>query len=140
MQGGVEIQSAGVILYPPVWAVVVLTLGVGAFVGLVNGVLVAYFRVPAFVATLGSLYVARGVALLMTNGLTFNNLSGDPSFGNTGFGWLGLTALLVSPSGGSSCSPLSRFSQASCSRAPPLAAGSIPRAAMPARQSFPACL
>ncbi len=96
---GVEIQSAGVILYPPVWAVVVLTLGVGAFVGLVNGVLVAYFRVPAFVATLGSLYVARGVALLMTNGLTFNNLSGDPSFGNTGFGWLGFNRLAGIPIG-----------------------------------------
>ncbi|GGF64782.1 erythritol transport system permease protein [Mameliella alba] len=90
---GVELESAGVILYPPVWAVVVLTLGLGAFVGAVNGVLVAYFRVPAFVATLGSLYVARGVALLMTNGLTFNNLSGNQSLGNTGFDWLGFNRI-----------------------------------------------
>lgn len=86
---GIEIESAGVILYPPVWVVVVLTLALGAFVGAVNGVLIAVFRVPAFVATLGSLYVARGVALLMTNGLTFNNLSGDDTLGNTGFEWLG---------------------------------------------------
>lgn len=86
---GVEIEALGVIFYLPVWAVVVCTLAMGAFVGLVNGVLVAYFRVPAFVATLGSLYVARGVALLMTNGLTFNNLSGNPEHGNTGFEWLG---------------------------------------------------
>jgi len=50
---------------------------------------VAFFKVPAFVATLGSLYVARGVALLMTNGLTYNNLSGKAVFGNTGFDWLG---------------------------------------------------
>ena len=90
---GIEIESAGVILYPPVWAVVVLTLTLGAFVGFVNGALVAWFKVPAFVATLGSLYVARGVALLMTNGLTFNNLSGDPSLGNTGFEWLGFNRL-----------------------------------------------
>ena len=90
---GVELEAAGVILYPPVWAVVVLTLGLGAFVGAVNGVLVAYFRVPAFVATLGSLYVARGVALLMTNGLTFNNLSGNESLGNTGFDWLGFNRI-----------------------------------------------
>lgn len=90
---GVELESLGVILYLPVWAVVVLTIAVGAFVGIVNGVLIAYFRVPAFVATLGTLYVARGVALLMTNGLTFNNLSGDPSFGNTGFGWLGFNRI-----------------------------------------------
>ena len=68
----------GVILYPPVWAVVVLTLRVGAAVGAVNGVLVAIFKVPPFVATLGVMYVARGVALLMTNGLTYNNLRGRP--------------------------------------------------------------
>lgn len=90
---GIEIEAAGVIIYPPVWAVVVLTIGLGAFVGFANGILIAYFKVPAFVATLGTLYMARGVALLMTNGLTFNNLSGDPSFGNTGFEWLGFNRL-----------------------------------------------
>ena len=90
---GVELQSLGVILYLPVWAVVVCTLAMGALVGLVNGVLVAYFKVPAFVATLGSLYVARGVALLMTNGLTFNNLTGREDLGNTGFEWLGFNRL-----------------------------------------------
>ncbi len=86
---GVELSALGVILYLPVWAVVICTLGMGALVGVVNGVLVAYLRVPAFVATLGTLYVARGVALLMTNGLTYNNLRGRPEFGNTGFEWLG---------------------------------------------------
>lgn len=90
---GIELESLGVILYLPVWAVVVCTLAMGAFVGIVNGVLVAYFKVPAFVATLGSLYVARGAALLMTNGLTFNNLSGKPELGNTGFEWLGFNRL-----------------------------------------------
>ncbi|QBX35009.1 ABC transporter permease [Paracoccus liaowanqingii] len=86
---GVEIDALGVILYPPVWAVVVLTLCVGAAVGAVNGVLVAIFKVPPFVATLGVMYVARGVALLMTNGLTYNNLRGSEALGNTGFNWLG---------------------------------------------------
>ena len=90
---GVELQSLGVILYLPVWAVAVCTLGMGALVGLINGVLVAWFRVPAFVATLGTLYVARGVALLMTNGLTFNNLSGQEELGNTGFELLGFNRL-----------------------------------------------
>lgn len=90
---GVDIHSAGVTLYLPVWAVVLLTVSVGAFVGITNGVLIAYFKVPAFVATLGTLYVARGVALLMTDGLTFNNLSGLPVHGNTGFEWLGFNRL-----------------------------------------------
>ena len=88
MQGG-ELDALGVILYPPVWAVVVLTLCVGAAVGAVNGVLVAIFKVPPFVATLGVMYVARGIALLMTNGLTYNNLRGSEALGNTGFNWLG---------------------------------------------------
>lgn len=89
MMKGVEIAPMGVILYPPVWAVVVLTLVLGAVIGAVNGVLIAYLKVPAFVATLGVMYVARGVALLMTNGLTYNGLDGDPTFGNLGFAWLG---------------------------------------------------
>jgi erythritol transport system permease protein len=89
MMQGVELDALGVILYPPVWAVVVLTLCVGAAVGAVNGVLVAIFKVPPFVATLGVMYVARGIALLMTNGLTYNNLRGSEALGNTGFNWLG---------------------------------------------------
>lgn len=96
---GVQLEALGVILYPPVWAVVVLTCALGAFVGAVNGVLIAYLRVPAFVATLGVLYCARGVALLMTNGLTYNNLSGRPELGNTGFDWLGFNRLAGIPIG-----------------------------------------
>ncbi|PYE46954.1 monosaccharide ABC transporter membrane protein (CUT2 family) [Rhizobium sp. PP-F2F-G20b] len=96
---GVTLTQFGVVLYPPVWVVVILTCALGAFVGAVNGVLIAYFRVPAFVATLGVLYVARGVALLMTNGLTFNNLGGRPELGNTGFDWLGFNRLFGVPIG-----------------------------------------
>jgi erythritol transport system permease protein len=96
---GVTLNYFGVVLYPPVWAVVVMTCALGAFVGAVNGVLIAYLRVPAFVATLGVLYVARGVALLMTNGLTYNNLEGRPELGNTGFDWLGFNRLFGVPIG-----------------------------------------
>ncbi|MDQ0322477.1 erythritol transport system permease protein [Pararhizobium capsulatum DSM 1112] len=96
---GVTLESFGVILYPPVWAVVVLTCVVGALVGAVNGVLIAYLRVPAFVASLGVLYVARGIALLMTNGLTYNKLAGRPELGNEGFDWLGFNRLAGVPIG-----------------------------------------
>ncbi len=96
---GVSLDWFGVILYPPVWVVVVLTCAVGAFVGLINGALIAFFKVPAFVATLGLLYVARGVALLMTNGLTYNNLGGRPELGNTGFNMLGFDRLFGVPIG-----------------------------------------
>ena len=67
--------------------------------GVANGVLVAYLKVPAFVATLGVMYMVRGVALLMTNGLTYNNLGGRPDLGNTGFDWLGFNRLLGVPIG-----------------------------------------
>jgi erythritol transport system permease protein len=96
---GIELQWAGIIVYFPVWAVVFLTVSMGALVGYVNGVLVAIFKVPAFVATLGSLYVARGVALLMTNGLTFNDLDGSLELGNRGFNWLGFNRLAGVPIG-----------------------------------------
>lgn len=96
---GVNLESFGIILYFPLWAVVILTLAMGALVGLINGVLIAWFRVPAFVATLGSLYVARGIALLMTNGLTYNKLSGSVELGNTGFDWLGFNRILGIPVG-----------------------------------------
>lgn len=96
---GVAVKAFGVVLYPSVWVVVVLTCAFGALVGLINGVLVARFKVPAFVATLGVMYMVRGVALLMTNGLTYNNLGGSAALGNTGFDWLGFNRLLGTPIG-----------------------------------------
>src|SRR6202000_2979629 len=53
---GVTLKALGVVLYPSVWVVVVLAVALGGFVGLVNGVLIARFKVPAFVATLGVMY------------------------------------------------------------------------------------
>ncbi len=86
-------------LFPAVWVVVILAIAVGALIGLVNGVLISRFNVAPFVATLGMLYVVRGIALLMTNGLTYNNLDGDPALGNTGFNWLGFNRILNVPIG-----------------------------------------
>lgn len=96
---GVQLTALGVILFAPVWVVAVLVCVLGALVGLVNGVLIAWLKVPAFVATLGMLYVVRGAALLMTNGLTYNDLGGKPELGNTGFDWLGFNRLLDIPVG-----------------------------------------
>ena len=99
MMQGVTLALFGVVLYPPVWVVVVLCCGLGALIGLINGVLIARFKVPAFVATLGVMYMVRGVALLMTNGLTFNNLGGRPDLGNTGFDWIGFNRIAGVPIG-----------------------------------------
>ena len=51
--------------------------------------LVTRFGVAPFIATLGMLYVARGVALLISGGETYPNLGGSPELGNTGFDLLG---------------------------------------------------
>ena len=47
-------------------------LSVGALVGLVNGLLVTYGKVQAFVATLATMSACQGLALLITNGNTIN--------------------------------------------------------------------
>jgi erythritol transport system permease protein len=96
---GVTLKLFGVVLYPAVWVVVLLCCLLGALIGLINGILIARFKVPAFVATLGVMYVVRGFALLMTNGLTYNNLGGEADLGNTGFDWLGFDRLFHVPVG-----------------------------------------
>ena len=96
---GVPIDVLGVTLYPNVLVSVLIAVALGGLIGLINGVLVARFKVAPFVATLGMLYVVRGVALLMTGGRTINDLSGDEGLGNTGFEWLGFNRILGIPIG-----------------------------------------
>lgn len=91
---GVPIPGTDIVAYPPLWAVVIIALAVGSFVGWVNGFLVTKLRVAPFIATLGMLYVARGTALLIADGKTFPKLQGDPALGNTGFRFLGQDAFL----------------------------------------------
>jgi erythritol transport system permease protein len=82
---GVELEVFDTILYPPVWVIVLCSLAIGTLVGTLNGLLVTRFNVAPFIATLGMLYVARGAALLLTDGQTISILRGDPELGNTGF-------------------------------------------------------
>lgn len=102
MVSGLAIKGVtifGVTFYPKVWVVVIIAVATGAAIGLVNGILVARLHVAPFVATLGMLYVARGLAELSTNGLTVNDLSGKPGLGNTGFDWLGFNSIIGIPVG-----------------------------------------
>lgn len=43
-------------------------LGIGVGIGLINGILSTYGRLPSFITTLGMLSAVRGVALLITSG------------------------------------------------------------------------
>lgn len=84
-------------IYFSVPIIIFLALLVGVVVGLINGWLISVMKVPAFIATLGTMYVARGVALLRSGGETFPNLSGKEELGNTGFDLLGSGTLLGIP-------------------------------------------
>ena len=97
IHSGLVLRSFGVVVYFHTWLVVVLALAGGALVGAANGALVAELRVAPFIATLGTMYVARGAALLISNGATFPNLTGKPDLGNTGFLTLGAGTLLGLP-------------------------------------------
>ncbi len=77
--------------------VILLTICACLLVGALNGWLVAKAGVAPFIATLGTLYIARGAALLISNGKTFPNLGGAASRGNAGFTAFGQSFLLHVP-------------------------------------------
>ncbi len=68
-------------------AVVVLMLGVGAIIGLINGYFTAYEGIPAFIVTLATLSAVRGLALLLTKGFSIP-IASDSLFVQIGRGWV----------------------------------------------------
>lgn len=93
---GIDLQF-GYTIYFNVFEIALITLAVGILIGAVNGLLITRLNVAPFIATLGVLYVARGLALLSSDGRTFPNLVGKPELGTTGFGFLGAGRLLGLP-------------------------------------------
>jgi erythritol transport system permease protein len=94
---GLILPMFGVAVFFNVWMVMLITLLVGVLVGVINGLLITRLNVAPFIATLGVLYVARGAALLRSNGATFPNLIGKEELGNTGFPILGAGTFLRLP-------------------------------------------
>lgn len=80
----------------PLWATIPIMIAIGTMFGLVNGVLVAKLKIPAFIATLGTMMFSRGLSALIVsipnifypNGTWFNmwfsNANGVP----TGLIWV----------------------------------------------------
>ena len=52
----------------PIIVCIVIALAIGAAIGLANGFVVAYGKVPAFIVTLGTQLMAGGAALVFNNG------------------------------------------------------------------------
>ena len=86
---GLILPQLGIIIYPHTWMIIVIALVLGTLAGAISGYIITRFNVAPFIATLGMLYVARGIAGLLNNGYTFPNLVGRPEYGNTGFEILG---------------------------------------------------
>ncbi|QVN20344.1 ribose ABC transporter permease [Burkholderia pyrrocinia] len=76
----------------PSFGALALPIGLltGAFLGVVNGLLIAYLRLPAFIVTLGSLTAVRGLARLLGDDGTVMNQ-------NLGFAWIGNASVLGVP-------------------------------------------
>jgi ribose transport system permease protein len=53
--------------FPP-WIAILLAVGVAVLVGILNSQLITGFGMPSFIVTLGMLYIARGISLILSNG------------------------------------------------------------------------
>ena len=68
------------------WATIVVPLAAGLVMGALNGVLIAYVKLPPFIVTLGSMTALRGAAYLFANGTTIIN-------NDLNFAWIGNESL-----------------------------------------------
>lgn len=65
--GGV-ISGLALLAGIPIWIAVALGVLAGVVVGLFNGIVVAMFKIPSLIVTLGMMYFARGVVQVLTRG------------------------------------------------------------------------
>ncbi len=81
------------------WGTVLFPILAGLLMGLINGALVAYVKLPPFIATLGSMTTIRGLSYLIPDGTTIiNNDLNFAWIGNNYLGpipWLVIIALCV---------------------------------------------
>jgi ribose transport system permease protein len=96
--GGIDLSVGTVMTLSAVMAGVFITywglpvplgvlagLGTGALAGLANGLIITKMRIPPFIATLGMMMIARGLALVIS-GLTPIYFNDAPSFTNIAMG------------------------------------------------------
>jgi ribose transport system permease protein len=80
--GGLVFQATG-----NLWLTLAATLLTGASLGSLNGLFITRLRVPPFIATLGMLGMARGLALILSRGIPIFGLSKE-------YLWIGQGKLL----------------------------------------------
>ncbi|MFI7295581.1 substrate-binding domain-containing protein [Streptomyces sp. NPDC050121] len=79
----------------PVVIAVVLAVATGVAAGLVNGFLIAYGKLPPFIATLAMLSVGRGLSLVISKGSPIAFPDSVSHLGDTLGGWLPVPVLVM---------------------------------------------
>ncbi|MBO5064798.1 MAG: ABC transporter permease [Clostridia bacterium] len=88
----------------PLWAAIPVMIAIGGVFGLINGLLIAKLKLPAFIATLGTMMVSRGLSAIIVNapnvfyptGTWFNRLFSNNNGFPSGLLWvLGFTLLCM---------------------------------------------
>jgi ribose/xylose/arabinose/galactoside ABC-type transport system permease subunit len=78
----------------PLYFSIILATLAGSLIGLFNGFLVVKLKIPSIIATLGTMYAARGFALVITGGNSIH-LGLGPNFTILGRGYLGLVPITL---------------------------------------------
>jgi len=94
---GIVLPMFGIAIFPSVWVIVPTVLVIGGLIGAANGIIITRYNVAPFICTLGTMYVIRGAAMLLSGGETFPGLQGNPQLGNTGFDAIGAGYLFGIP-------------------------------------------
>src|SRR5690606_6659486 len=79
----------------PIWLALPLAAATGVACGLVNGVLVAYGRLPSFIATLAMLSIGRGLSLVLSEGSPISLPDSVAVLGRSLGGWLPVPVIIM---------------------------------------------
>jgi len=86
----------------PLWATIPVMIAIGTLFGYINGLLVAKLKLPAFIATLGTMMFSRGLSAIIVsipniffpNGTWFNRVFSNADGVPTGLIWVLLFAVI----------------------------------------------
>ena len=107
--GGIDLSVGSVIAFSsiltasaikdyqlPVLAAVVIGIAVGTLTGLVNGILIAYVNMPAFITTMGTMTILRGLGYIYTQGYPIYDMpQGFRAIGQGNIGIIPVSAVIL---------------------------------------------
>jgi len=77
----------------PIWLSFLIVIGVSAIIGIINGCLVVYGKMPSFIATLVVMNMLKGINYIYSDGLPISGL--PDSFGQLALGKIGVIPFAV---------------------------------------------